>query len=90
MPIDYVVTAEQVQAYKPSAQLFEHAYRVMGVAKQDTVHVAAGMFLDMKACHDLGVRAIWINRYSDKGNPDWLPYTELNDLAAVPRTLMLL
>lgn len=87
VPIDYVITAEQVQAYKPSPSLFEHGYRVMNVRKQDTVHVAAGMFLDMKACHDLGVRAIWINRYGDKGNPDWLPYTELADLAAVPAIL---
>src|SRR3569833_1300673 len=50
VPFDYVVTAEQAQAYKPSPQLFEYAYRRMGVAPSETVHVAMGMYWDMKAC----------------------------------------
>jgi 2-haloacid dehalogenase len=80
VPIDFVITAERAQAYKPSRHLFEHGYRTMGVTKEETVHVAMGMFLDMKACHDLGVRGIWVNRLGQHGNPDWLPYTEAVDL----------
>ncbi|WP_245455672.1 haloacid dehalogenase type II [Neorhizobium lilium] len=80
VPIDYVITAERAQAYKPSPKLFEHAYQTMGVTKDETVHVAMGMFLDMKACHELGVRGIWVNRRGQRGNPNWLPYAEVSDL----------
>lgn len=80
VPFDFVITAERAQAYKPSSQLFEYGYRTMGVSKDETVHVAMGMFLDMKACHDLGVRGIWVNRLGQRGNPNWLPYAEVPDL----------
>ncbi|WP_199707812.1 haloacid dehalogenase type II [Teichococcus wenyumeiae] len=88
VPFDYVITAERAQAYKPSRQLFEHAYRTMGVTKDETVHVAMGMFLDMKACHDLGVRGIWVNRLGQRGNPDWLPYAEVPDLDGAAALLL--
>ena len=55
VPIDYVITAEQAQAYKPSRVIFEHAHRVMGVRKDETVHVAMSMILDVQACHELGI-----------------------------------
>jgi 2-haloacid dehalogenase len=80
VPVDFVITAERARAYKPSRQIFEYGYRTMGVTKDETVHVAMGMFLDMKACHDLGVRGIWVNRLGQRGNPDWLPYAEVANL----------
>ena len=88
VPIDYVITAERAQAYKPSSHLFEYAYRTMGVTKNETVHVAMGMFLDMKACHELGVRAIWVNRLGQQGNPDWLPYAEVSNLEEAAALLL--
>lgn len=88
VPFDYVVTAEQARAYKPSRHLFEHAYRVMGVAPDETVHVAMGMYWDMKACHELGLRGIWVNRRGEAGNPDWLPYAEVPDLGDAAALLL--
>ena len=89
VPFDYVITAEQAQAYKPSRQLFEYAYRKMGVAPNETVHVAMGMYWDMKACHQLGLRGIWVNRRGETGNPDWLPYEEVADLNGAASLLLL-
>lgn len=80
VPFDYVITAQQAQAYKPSRELFEYAWRTMGVSPNETVHVAMGMYWDMKACHELGLRAIWVNRRGETGNPAWLPYTEVSNL----------
>jgi 2-haloacid dehalogenase len=88
VPFDYVITAEQAQAYKPSRQLFEYAYRVMGVTPDETVHVAMGMYWDMKACHDLGLRGIWVNRRGEPGNPEWLPYAEVPDLEGAAALLL--
>ena len=88
VPFDYVITAEQAQAYKPSRRLFEYAYRTMGVTKDETVHVAMGMYWDMKARHELGLRGIWVNRRGENGNPDWLPYAEVPDLAGAAALLL--
>ena len=88
VPFDYVITAEQARAYKPSRQLFEYGYRTMGVAPENTVHVAMGMYWDMKARHELGLRAIWVNRRDEAGNPDWLPYAEVGDLDGVAALLL--
>jgi 2-haloacid dehalogenase len=88
VPIDYVITAEQAEAYKPSRRIFEYGHKRMGVRKDETVHVAMSMVLDMQACHALGIRGIWINRTGMPGNPDWLPYEELPDLSGVPGFLL--
>lgn len=88
VPIDYVITAERARAYKPSRRIFEYAHRTMGVSRDETVHVAVSMVLDMQACHELGIRGIWINRRGEKGNPAWLPYEELPDLTRVPAYLL--
>lgn len=88
VPFDYVITAEQARAYKPSRQLFDYAYRTMGVTKDETVHVAMGMYWDMKARHDLGLRGIWVNRRGETGNPDWLPYAEVPDLNGAAALLL--
>ena len=45
------------------------------------------MLLDIQACHALGMRGIWINRFGHQGNPDWLPDAELPDLRGVPALL---
>lgn len=86
-PIDYVITAEQADAYKPSRRIFEFAHQKIGVDKAETVHVAMSMNLDIQACHELGIRAVWINRLRSEGNPGWLPYFELPNLVPLPALL---
>jgi 2-haloacid dehalogenase len=88
VPFDHVITAQQARAYKPSRQLFEHAYRTIGVAPEETVHVAMGMYWDMKGCHELGLRGIWVNRRGERGNPDWLPYAEVSNLDGAAALLL--
>ncbi|EJB06773.1 2-haloalkanoic acid dehalogenase, type II [Rhizobium leguminosarum bv. trifolii WSM597] len=88
VPLDYVITAEQARAYKPSRDLFEHAYRAMGVTADETIHVAMGMYWDMKARHELGFRGIWVNRRGENGNPEWLPYAEVEDVGQAANLLL--
>lgn len=87
VPIDHVITAQQARAYKPSRQIFEHAHRAMGVTKEETVHVAMSLELDMQACKQLGIRGVWINRLGIPANPAWYPYEELPDLRGAPALL---
>ena len=60
--IDWMVTAEQAEAYKPSRAIFEHAYRELGVTKDEIVHICASPHLDHAAACAIGFRCIWIDR----------------------------
>ncbi len=88
VPFDYVITAQQAQAYKPSRQLFDYGYRMIGATPDETVHVAMGMYTDMKARHELDLRGIWVNRRGEVGNSEWLPYSEVRDLEGVAALLL--
>lgn len=88
VPFDHVITAQQARSYKPSREIFEYAYSQMNVRPDETVHVAMGMYTDMKACHELGLRAIWVNRRSEHGNPAWQPYSEVRDMSGAAELLM--
>lgn len=87
VPIDFVVTAQQAHAYKPDHRLFRHAHAVIGVAPEETVHVGMGQVTDLKACHEMGIRAVWIDRLGETLNPDWTPEAVLPDLVALPDLL---
>ena len=87
VPIDFVVTAQQARAYKPDHCLFFHAYRAMGVTQDETVHVGMGQFTDLKVCHELGIRSVWIDRGGEPLNPDWPPHASLLDLSGLPDLL---
>jgi 2-haloacid dehalogenase len=87
VPIDRVITAQQARAYKPDHQLFRHAHATLGVAKEDTVHVAMGQVTDLKVCHELGIRCIWIDRAGEPLDPAWPPGATLPGLSALPSLL---
>lgn len=83
--IDQVVTAEQAQAYKPSARIFEHSHRALGVSRDEVVHICASPHLDLAAARDIGFRAIWIDRGTGRNPlPDYTPDAVFPDLGKVP------
>ena len=88
IPLDFVITAQQAQAYKPDHRLFLHAHSAMGVTKGETIHVGMGQFTDMKVCHKLGIRSVWINRAGEPANPDWPAHAVLDDLSSLPELLL--
>jgi 2-haloacid dehalogenase len=87
-PIDFVVTAQQARAYKPDHRLFLHAYSIMGVTKDETIHVGMGQFTDLKVCRELGVRSVWIDREGEPLDPAWQPDAVLKDLSGLPELLL--
>jgi 2-haloacid dehalogenase len=94
IPIDFVVTSQQAQAYKPDHRLFLHAHAAMGVTMEQTIHVGMGQFTDMKVCHELGIRSVRIDRANEMlhpdapPNPDWPPHAVLPDLSRLPDLLL--
>ena len=72
--IDRVITAQQAGAYKPSPLIFNHAYRALGVSKDDVVHICASPHLDHAAAREIGFRCIWIDRGTGRTMlPDYIP-----------------
>jgi 2-haloalkanoic acid dehalogenase type II len=69
---EFVVTAQQVGAYKPAAAHFTTARGRIGSARW--LHVAQSYFHDIQPARALGIATAWINRKSqmplDAGGPD--------------------
>ena len=66
VPFDYVITAQQVGAYKPSHRNFERALEVMGVKKERWLHAAQSRFHDIAPARELGIACVWVNRRHDQ------------------------
>jgi 2-haloacid dehalogenase len=66
IPFDYVVTAQQAQAYKPSLQIFKLAQQRTGVAPGQWLHVAQSVYHDVIPARSLGIATVWVNRSSNR------------------------
>ena len=66
---DRIITAEDVQAYKPASNHF-HALNTalteMGIPKSQLLHVAQSLFHDHVPAKREGLRSVWINRRQDR------------------------
>ena len=63
---DWVVTAEQVRAYKPDSRPFEVAFERIGVPRERILHVAQSLFHDHVPAARLGLSSVWIDRRHDR------------------------
>jgi 2-haloacid dehalogenase len=87
LALDAVITAQQAKAYKPDPRLFRFAHAALGVTPDEVIHVAASQPLDMAVCKDLGIRAFWVNRRGERAEAQWLPFTEVKDVAEAARLI---
>lgn len=86
--VDRVITAEQAGAYKPSEQIFHHAWRSLGIHKNELVHICASPHLDLAAARKLGFRTIWVDRGTGrKPLTDYRPDEIVPTLDEVPGML---
>lgn len=66
VPFDFVFTAQQARAYKPSLQVFQFAIDAMGVRPERILHVAQSLYHDIVPATALGLPKVWINRRRGK------------------------
>ncbi len=59
---DYIITAQQVKAYKPSLLVFEYALEKIALPKEKILHVAQSLYHDHAPAKQLGLATVWINR----------------------------
>jgi len=87
VPIDYVITAQQAGAYKPSQATFDYVLRTLGCRKEEILHVAQGFEYDIIPAIRMGWERAWINRYGKPSDTSYGPYRELPDLSGLPDLL---
>jgi 2-haloacid dehalogenase len=86
---DWVTTAEQVRAYKPSPAMFEEALRRIGGPRERVLHVAQSVYHDIVPARWLGLATVWVNRRAGKAGPGATPRVSaapdlvVRDLAAL-------
>lgn len=88
---DYIVTAEQAQAYKPSPKIFELALNRLGIPAGRILHIGQSVYHDVIPAQSLGLATVWVNRPSARsgvgavkavaGRPD-MEISSLAELAA--------
>lgn len=61
---DFVVTAQQMQGYKPALKNFEEAIRRSGLGKDQILHVGQSIYHDIEPANALGLQNVWVNRPS--------------------------
>lgn len=61
---DYVTTAAQARAYKPSLEIFSLAQRKAGIVPQCWVHAGQSVYHDVIPAASLGISTVWVNRPS--------------------------
>ena len=80
---DFVITAQQVGAYKPSTRNFEVAFDRLDRPRGRILHVAQSLFHDHVPAKSLGLTTVWINRRRDRPGSGATPPAEATpDLVA--------
>jgi 2-haloacid dehalogenase len=66
VPFDWVITAQQARAYKPSEKTFEYALRKIGRPRDEILHVAQSLYHDIVPARSQGLATVWVNRRAGK------------------------
>ena len=88
---EYIITAKQVQSYKPSHKNFMHALERFNVPKDQVLHIAQSIYHDIIPTNELGWKNVWVNRYNEpeRTDPAEFPDLEVPDLASLVRIINL-
>jgi 2-haloacid dehalogenase len=63
---DFVITAGQARAYKPSHQIFQLAKESTGVPVTQWLHAGQSVYHDVVPAKSLGLSTVWVNRASSR------------------------
>src|SRR5579863_7548389 len=63
---DFITTAGQAHAYKPSLEIFGLAQKKMDIQPQQWLHAGQSIYHDVIPAKSLGVATVWVNRPSPR------------------------
>lgn len=80
---DYIFSADQAQAYKPSPKIYQLPFDKLGLSKAEVLHVAGSPF-DMMGAKAVGMKCAWSNRFNDFSiDSQYRPDYESQDLTGL-------
>ena len=82
---ELAIVASEIGSYKPAHAHWERFVEQVDVPRDRHVHVAQSYFHDIVPATELGLHAVWINRYGERRDPP--PTRELRDLSHLADTL---
>jgi 2-haloacid dehalogenase len=85
VPFDLCITAREAGSYKPAHGHWRRFFEDTAADRTKHVHVGASPFHDLAPAHELGLRAVWINRLQE--HSDQPRAAELPDLSQLPTVL---
>jgi 2-haloacid dehalogenase len=81
---DFVITAQQVGAYKPSRRNFEVAFERLDRPRDRILHVAQSLYHDHVPAKALGLTTVWVNRRHDRTGSGATPAADATPDLVVP------
>ena len=72
-PFDQLVTAEDLQSYKPAPLHWAALQSSRGIVSAQQLHVAASIVHDVRPASALGVPSVWVNRNAEPPPDDVSP-----------------
>jgi 2-haloacid dehalogenase len=81
---DWIVTAQQAQAYKPSLAPFHLFLERSGLEIGRVVHVAQSLYHDHVPAGQLGLRSVWVNRRAGRAGSGATPPADVEVQLEVP------
>lgn len=83
-PFHKVITAEDVQSYKPRMKGFEDMLDILGARPEELLHVSSSFRYDLMTAHDLGIEhKAWVKRGHEPASP-FYGYHEIDDIGGLP------
>ena len=59
---DWIITSQQVGAYKPSNKVFQFALHKLSLSPVQVLHIAQSLYHDIGPAKSLGISTVWVNR----------------------------
>ena len=82
---DLAVTAQDCGSYKPAPGHWERFLRETRTTPEDTIHIGASQYHDMRPAAQLGFRTVFVDRHGEELTTS--PTRVIPDLSALPGTV---
>ena len=86
-PVEVVVTAQQVQSYKPDLAHFRRFAELTGATSATWIHVANSWVHDIAPAARMGLRSVWVDR-DRTGHPAKFAERRITAMRRLPETVM--
>ncbi|BBI31636.1 HAD family hydrolase [Cohnella abietis] len=84
---DQLVISSEVGFEKPSALIFQHAFKLAGVTAQQCIYVGDNYYDDVVGCSQIGLDTVLINRFGKSGLEEIDHTPILDSIASLPEWL---